>query len=268
MIWILISLMTQVTFANELTDIRVGGDERAEITFYTNGNSKGLPSIRFENNTIEVTLKDMVLPKQFDGKIDLASPHTLINRLSAYAPRADLLRTRIVIKGSTEKLKERVTVSTVPEGIRLSIAYPAQVASTMELLKQEDALLIAPTVEKEKAESTNNTAQLFIAIMVILMAAVVTYFAVRFLRKKGHRGGSRKYLIEQMSYCALGTKSGVALLRVGNEFVLVGITPNQITQLSSMTNLQKRYEDESSFERDAFSDVVKQEFNKLKSANA
>jgi len=56
----------------------------------------------------------------------------------------------------------------------------------------------------------------------------------------------------------------VSLLKVGTEFVLVGITPNQISMLSHLPKLQEQYAEETGFERGIFKEAVSEEVQRLR----
>jgi flagellar biogenesis protein FliO len=88
---------------------------------------------------------------------------------------------------------------------------------------------------------------------------------MKFLQKKGKLAGSRKYLIENLSYVPLGSnnKNAVCLIKVGSEFVLVGVSPQQVTFLSHLPKLESQYESESKFERNVFEEAIQEELNKM-----
>ncbi|MFM8315766.1 MAG: flagellar biosynthetic protein FliO, partial [Deltaproteobacteria bacterium] len=76
----------------------------------------------------------------------------------------------------------------------------------------------------------------------------------------GNWGGIRKYLVEQLSYVPIGgMKSGVALVKVGGDFVLLGVTPNQVTFLSSLPKLSEQYEEENQFEKNTFNEAIQEQ---------
>ena len=56
-----------------------------------------------------------------------------------------------------------------------------------------------------------------------------------------------------------GGKAGVSLIKVGSEFVLVGVSSHQVSFLSSLPKLESQYEDENRFERETFQAAVQQE---------
>jgi flagellar biogenesis protein FliO len=133
-----------------------------------------------------------------------------------------------------------------------------------ELLKEEQQPLIFSASEGKKKDSS----PIMTTILFILFtagASVGGVFLMKFLQKKGKLAGSRKYLIENLSYVPLGSnnKNAVCLIKVGSEFVLVGVSPQQVTFLSHLPKLESQYESESKFERNVFEEAIQEELNKM-----
>src|SRR5690606_14075960 len=87
-------------------------------------------------------------------------------------------------------------------------------------------------------------------------------YLVKFSKGKSMvwRGGTRRHLIETVAQAPLaGGKASVAILRVGSEFVMVGVTPNSVSHLSNLPKLQEEYEAETSLERDSFKEAIAQQ---------
>jgi flagellar biogenesis protein FliO len=104
---------------------------------------------------------------------------------------------------------------------------------------------------------------LMLMCLVFICAGVVSALVVRFLKRTGKSRGTRKYLVEQLSFCPLGNKSGVSLLKIGGEFVLVGVTPQQVSLLSALPKLEAQYEDDAQLERSAFREAVHEELSRI-----
>ncbi|NDD05493.1 MAG: hypothetical protein EB078_11345 [Proteobacteria bacterium] len=90
------------------------------------------------------------------------------------------------------------------------------------------------------------------------------FLVLRTVKNKVGLKGTRRYLIEQLGYHSLGAKSGVSLLRIGQEFVLVGVTPNSINIISHLPKLREQYEEETGFERGVFKQAIAEEVQRLK----
>ncbi|MEZ4751463.1 MAG: flagellar biosynthetic protein FliO [Bdellovibrionota bacterium] len=132
------------------------------------------------------------------------------------------------------------------------------------LQKEETPIAAAVVAEKEVPAASHAAVRMGLALGLVLCFGAVLYLVFRLARKQPVRDGNRKYLIEKMSYCSLGPKMGVSLIKVGSEFVLVGVTPENISFLSNLGKLQAQYEEESQFERDNFKEAVEQEFLRIK----
>ncbi|MCB0405747.1 MAG: flagellar biosynthetic protein FliO [Bdellovibrionales bacterium] len=137
--------------------------------------------------------------------------------------------------------------------------------SLSEYLQNEETP-IAPAIvaEKEAPVTSHAAVRMGLALGLVLCFGAVLYLVLRLARKQPVRDGNRKYLIEKMSYCSLGPKMGVSLIKVGSEFVLVGVTSENISFLSNLGKLQAQYEEESQFERENFKEAVEQEFLRIK----
>jgi len=135
--------------------------------------------------------------------------------------------------------------------------------SVSGFLREEQKPLNTQTIGKTETKATSHGYYIFVVCLVLVLAGACTFFVIRFLRRNGGFRGSRKFLIEQLSYCPLGTKMGVALLKIGREFILVGVTPNQINILSNMPVLAEQYGEEAKYERDHFDKAVKEELSRI-----
>jgi flagellar biogenesis protein FliO len=138
-------------------------------------------------------------------------------------------------------------------------------AATIKLLQEEQAP-IATEASAAKSSSSAGWVRLFLALFVFSLAGGGAYVAAKFLKKQGAFRGSRKYLVENLAYCPVGPggKTGVGLIKVGSEFVLVGVTGQQVSFLSNLPKLSAQYESENHFERDTFRAAVEEEVQRLK----
>ncbi len=144
-------------------------------------------------------------------------------------------------------------------------AAPASTdASVRDFMQKEELPLGHPEVGIETKSPTRHVGKIAVGVAILLILAGATAFGLKALKTQSVRQGSRKYLIEKMSYANLGPKSGVCLLKVGKEFVLVGVTPQQINFLSTLPELTKEYNTENKGESDSFREAVQEEFKRIK----
>jgi flagellar biogenesis protein FliO len=242
--------------------VKVSGEKEATLTFQLNGDVATLPTYEVKDNTIELTFPGAEISESARDKADLNQPHPLVHRVATFSSDKGAVKTRILVNGTAEDLKDRVKLTKTADGVQVAIAYAKGTSPAAALLSDED-LPIGQTVTTAKNVPKDISAyQIIMLFFVVVLSGAGTYFFVRFMKKARNLGGSRKHLVEQMSYCPLGPKMGVSLLKVGTEFVLVGVTPNQVTFLSNLPKLQTQYDTESAFERDNFKVAVEEELGR------
>lgn len=247
----------------ELKEVKVTGDRQVELEFRGLGVAP-TPMENIQEGVIELTFTGTQIAESLQGKLDLDAPHMLVRRISVYSPENNVVKAKIVVNGSTENLKSRFSFNKSENGLRAKLDYPKGDSTALALFKEEQEPVLDMKPIKANAGSKIPYMQFAMAIIVILAAGGGTLFAFKTLKKKGViKGGSRKYLIEQMSYMSLGNKAGVSLLKIGHEFVLVGVTPNQVSFLHNLPRLQDQYEDETRLERGAFREAVEEESDRL-----
>lgn len=247
----------------EVKNVKVTGQDSAQIDF--EGNVPSVPqNWRVVENSLEFSLADTQLGEEQGDKLEVLTPHALIKRLTLIQGANKTLKGKIVLNGSLEGIKDRVHWENLSKNLRLRIDYPVKNGAALKLLQEEQTPLAASVVGKvsEPSGSHKTLFALMTFVFVALSVGMVVLFRV--LKRKGSLRGPRKYLIEQLGYCPLGAKTGVSLLKVGAEFVLVGVTPNQISMLSSLPKLQEQYAEESGFERSLFKEAVSQEVQRLR----
>ncbi len=247
----------------EVREIQVTGQDNAQVIFV--GQVPSAPqNLRVNENSLEFAFPATYLSDRKSEKLEILSPHALIKRVTLVQGSENALKGKIVLNGSMEGIKERLHWDTSSQNLILRIDYPAKNGAALKLLQEEQTPLLASAAGKatEQAHSHRTLFVLMTFVFVALALGMVVLFRV--LKKKGSLKGPRKYLIEQLGYCPLGTKSGVSLLKVGTEFVLVGITPNQISMLSQLPKLQEQYAEETGFERSVFKEAVSQEVQRLR----
>ena len=258
-----LSLLLLVGFASfglEISSVKVQGGDQALVQFLGTGSKTTNPAMKVSGNTVEVTLSNANLHASHQGKLDVPSPHALIQRVSVFETGKNQVKAVVVVNGSLEGLKNRIGTSEISDGVVLKVEYPKVGNSTLDLLKEEQLPLQDVGKETKKEAKGFQWVQLVLFLIVVVAAGAGTYFVVRFAKSKGNWGGSRKYLVEQLSYVPVGgPKSGVALVKVGSEFVLLGVTQNQVTFLSSLPKLAQQYEEENHFEKSTFNEAVQEQ---------
>lgn len=252
--------------AYQIQSVKVVGDKAAEIQFVGNGNIP-IPTYKVSEGVLELSFVGAQMSEANQGKLDLEAPHALIRRISVYSPEKDLVRARIVINGSSDNLKQRFNLARAENGISATLEYPQGDSATLSLLKEEQMPIANITTEGKK-EARFPYLQTVLILFLLLTAGGTTFFFVKVLKKKGGLRGSRRHLIEQMGYISLGAKTGVSLIKVGREFVLVGITPTQINFLSNLPKLQEQYDEETHFERGVFREAMNEEVERIRTTNA
>lgn len=264
---LLMLLLAVPARAYQIVSVQVSGDSHAEMNFSVLGNVEHVPSPRITEETIEFTLKGAALNESFGGMLDLKSPHAFIQRVLS-VPTNDGVKVNIALNPGVGDLTNRIHFKREGQGLRLLIHEPGKETETLKILKEEQKAL--PTLEERpsKPSSSFNWAQVFIVFAVFILMSAGAFFLLRFLRNSKKIQSKRKFLIEQISYFGLGQKTGVSLLKVGSEFVLVGVTPHQVTFLSTLPALTSQYSDESQFERDSFREAVAIEVGKIKQGTA
>jgi flagellar biogenesis protein FliO len=246
---------------SEIRSIRVGGEKQAEVLIV---GATAMPTIKVNGNSVDLTFTNTDLTEALQGKLDVEAPHALIHRASLFPTDKQTVKATFVVNGSAENLKQRLSLASEADGIKMTLAYPAGASAALNLLKEEQQPITIAAAPKKEASAVSNFHLMFSA-MVIVLAAVASFFFAKFLRSRSKVNGSRKFLIEQLGYCSMGPKTGVSLIKVGKEFALIGVTPNQVTFLSSLPKLQEQYEEEAQFERGVFKEAVQEEVRNIES---
>lgn len=255
--------VTYLALGAELTSISVSGQDNALVSLAGEIPAESV-SWRVQDNAIEVTISQASINKDQGEKIELISPHSLIKRLSFIQASQSTVKGKVIVNGSAEDLQKRVKLTKSNGGLVLALDYPKQNSTTLRLLQEEQAPLAHLATGAKSNGSTNYQYVFTLITLFFLLCIGGGFFFLKFFRNKGALRGARRYLIEQLGYCPVGPKAGVSLLKVGKEFVLVGITPNQISMLSHLPKLQEQYEEETGFERGVFKEAIAEEVQRLK----
>lgn len=248
----------------KLIAVETTGDEQARLVFRTDSPARDVPRVTYKDNVIELAFAGMTLDE--GKKIDLISPHVLIGRISVFEPEKGKVKANIVVNGSVDKLKDRVTFAKSEGGVTLTLALPDGQNPTLTLLKEEQLPLAREAAGGTLPKVASRWTEALVPFVLIcfLMAGIAVGY--RYLRTKGKLGGSRKYLVEHLNYCPIGQggKAGVSLIRVGTEFFLVGVTSGQVNLISTMPQLGSQYTEETKLERESFQEAVSEEVKRMR----
>ncbi len=250
-------------FSYPLSSLKVGGEKEAEIRFQTPEGFADVPSFTIKNGKIEFILSGAELDSSFEGNVKLSAPHALVKTLTASQEKRGLA-VKVELNDREQNWKEKVAFSREKSSLVLKIGFPVKVTPVLEYAKSEQLPVLADNPSVKPATVGFGHTQWLLILGILVVAGISTFAVVKFLRIKEKTAGNRKYLIESLAHCSLGPKAGVSLVRVGREFVLVGVTPHQINLLSHVPGLQAQYEDETKFERESFKDAVDEEIARLK----
>jgi flagellar biogenesis protein FliO len=239
-------------------------DKEARLSFKMDGAVRDVPKVSVKENVLELLFAGVTLEE--GKKIDLVSPHVLISRVSVFEPEKGRVKARIVVNGSVERLRERLTLTKSDSGVLGTVALPDGENPTLSLLKEEQLPLAREASGGTLPKVQSGWAQTLVPLFLLLVLCAGGLAGFRYLKGKGKLGGSRKYLVEHVSYCPVGHggKAGVSLVRVGPDFYLVGVTAGQVNLLSAMPQLSNQYKEETKLERESFQEAVAQEVKRLR----
>jgi flagellar biogenesis protein FliO len=258
--------LSAAAFASEpkLLNVETTGEQEARMNFRTDGLVRDIPRVTYKENVIELLFTGLTLDE--GKKIDIVSPHVLVGRVSVFEPEKGKVKARIVVNGSVEKLKDRLTFVKSENGVQMALALPEGQNPTLNLLKEDQLPLAREASGATLPKVQSRWAEAIVPIVLLLFFGVAGAFAFRHLRGKGKLGGTRKYLVEHMSYCPVGQggKAGVSLVKVGSEFFLVGVTSGSVNLLSAMPQLGSQYKEETRLERESFQEAVSQEVKRMR----
>jgi flagellar biogenesis protein FliO len=255
--------IASVSYATQMQAIKVTGDSSAEISFVTDTPLSTTPRLTVDENRVELTFSDVTLATAFAQAADMASPHALIQRITTTALDGGGAKVRLLVNGSQEKLRDRVKLQKRDGSVVLALAYPTGGEATMKLLQEEQSQLETKKPIAAESRSGFGWFRLFFILALFAAAGAGTWYVLKFTKKKTGWGGTRKHLIETVAQTPLlGGKASVAILRVGGEFVMVGITSEQVSFLSNLPKLAETYEEENSLERESFKEAIAQQARK------
>jgi len=255
--------LSSVVVGYPINSLKVGGQKEAEIRFQSSEAPANLPTPAIKGNSIELFFTGAELDGSFQGKAELKAPHALVKELTATQEKKGV-SVKLEMIGKAGEWKDRVSVATENQSVVVRLGFPAKVTPALDYAQSEQLPILTEAAAVKPATSPFGRTQWFVVLGVLVVAALSTFAVVKLIQMKGKASGKRKYLIEQLAHCSLGPKTGVSLVRVGREFVLLGVTPQQVNLLSHVPALQAQYEEETRFERESFKDAVDEEITRLK----
>lgn len=260
---VIISLWGLWSWAYTLDGVTVQGGDRAEVLFNIKQAEESVPQIQVNGSAVEIVFLGAEFSKEMTQR-SWSSVHPLIQSLQLSGEKGSV-KAKLLVAGTAEALKKRVRLEKNEKAVRLFIDYPLNAEGKTASRWQDSEQLPLGNLDAktEKAKSGQPLVVIFVVMLLVVVSGAVAVWYIK--NAKGHpfKRGSRKYLIEQVAYHSLGNRNGVSLLKVGSEFVLVGITPQNVTMLSHLPELKKRYEDETQFEREEFKVAVEDELGRI-----
>ncbi len=144
------------------------------------------------------------------------------------------------------------------------------VATLDQLMDSEKEPVFNNTVSDssiEHKDPIHKKATFYVAVIIMFSLSLLAFFFWK--RHKKNSGPlssvlARRFLIEQISWHSYGPKQGLSVVKVGKEFVLLGVSPNNINFLCKLDELKRMYEEESQYEREAFDNLVSEELSRIK----
>lgn len=251
-----------------LSDVTVGGEGNANVLFRFDAPVTAQLSLGTEG-VLRVLFKNASLGTKRKNGVQLDSPHLLVSALKVQPDPSDneSLRAEISVNGSVEGLDKRTKLQKTADGAwQLELLLPAGISSAaIELLKEEQTPVLSDKPKKVAASGPGSLATTAIVLLLVAVAVGGTGFAWRVLKAKGVRSGSRRYLIENLAQVPVGPqgKASVCLLRVGAEFVLIGVSGQNVSYLSGLPKLTEQYEQDTELERSSFREAVAEESRRV-----
>jgi flagellar biogenesis protein FliO len=265
LIWVAAVTLVGVSYGAQIQAVKVTGDTAAEVSFVTDTPLSTTPRLTVEENRVELVFNDVAVAPGLASGGDISSPHALIQRISTSATDGGGARVRLLINGSQDKLRDRVKLQKRDGSVVLALSYPAGGEATMKLLQEEQSTLDTRKAAVAPTRGGFGWFRLFFILALFAAAAAGTWYVLKFTKKKTGWGGTRKHLIETVAQSPIGGgKASVAILRVGGEFVMVGVTADQVSFLSNLPKLAETYEEENSLERDSFKEAIAQQARKAR----
>jgi len=238
--------------------------ESSRIIIEGSGKMQEIPKPTIDHNSIEWRLPSAALSETLGAKVDHVAPSALLQRYTIYPIQPKGVAVKILVNGDEKGLVDRTKLVATGNRIQLDVKYPTIPNATLALLSEEHKPLALGASDGAVMEKRSWSGMIWgIAVAVLAISGIVAV-GYRVLKKKGATKGTRKYLVEALSVCPVGTKSSVALVKVGTDFILVGVSPTQVNFLANLDKLSEEYSQEFQYERSAFKQAVQDEFKKIR----
>lgn len=268
----LLSIYAMPGWAGTLKNVTASGEGRATLTFQCEGTVVS-SLVSSDNGEIQLVLKPATLDSKWSSKLSVETPHLLIRSIEVtpHLNRPDELLAVVRINGTSEDLNKRIKLNRSGLDWTLSVDLPKGLsAAALQLLQEEQAPILAKEPVKKVSSGTSTGTRVLIGMLLLAITGGGVAFGWRILKAKAPRLGTRRYLIETLAQVPVGPqgKASVCLLRVGQEFVLVGVTGQSVSMLSTLPKLEAQYHDESKLERESFREAVAEESKRVSATPA
>lgn len=259
-LWLWTCVVAAPALGTQIQAIKIAGETSAEVSFVSDGILPSTPRMSVEENRVDLIFAGVALSPALIQQVDIPSPHALLQRISVSPVEGGGARVRLIVNGSIEKLRDRVKLQKNDGTISLVLTYPASATATLKLLQEEQSSI--DTTKPATADSRGGFGWFRLFLILFLFAATGggTWLFVKYAKKKTGWRGTRRHLIEMVASAPVGeNKASVAIVRVGGEFVMVGVTSSQVNLITRLPKLESQYEEENSLERGSFKEAIEEE---------
>ncbi len=247
-------------FGAQIQSVKVAGDSSAEVSFLSDTALPSMPKLNVDGNRVDLTFPGVSVAASLLSQSEISSPHALVQKITVSALEGGGAQVRLVVNGSTEKLRDRVKLQKNDGTVALVLTYPSASTATLKLFQEEQSSIATAAAPSTEAKGGFGWFRLLLIMVLFAAAGATTWFVVKFAKKRAVWSGSRKHLIELVASAAVGdNKASVAIVRVGTEFVMVGVTASQVNLISRLPKLEAQFEEESSLERGSFKEAIEEE---------
>ncbi|MBY0369173.1 flagellar biosynthetic protein FliO [bacterium] len=258
--FILFAVVGTSVHAGVLQNVRVTGEDQALVQFEGEAST---PRLTVDGNHVELVFSGTTLGAELTKNGEISSPHALVQRIKLHTDAQGATHATLTVNGSEEKLRDRVKLQKTADGVNAVLSFPAGSGATFQLLKEEQASIAPAKTTTAEGKGGFGVVRLLLVLFLFAATGIAAWYFVKFTRKQTSWRGSRKHLIETVAQTSVGESRGsVAILRVGGEFVMVGVTSQNISFLSNLPKLAAQYEEDSTLERQSFRDAMVEQAKK------
>ncbi len=248
-----------------LQTVEVSGDTSAQLSFLADGPLPTTPKMSVQENRIELLFPGVKLSGSLVKNSEVGSTHALVQKIQVVPDSVGDAKVKIIVNGSLDKLRDRVKLAKKDGSVQMTLAYASGSEATLKLLQEEQEALPTQKAASPEVRGGFGWLRLMLVLALFSLVGAGTWFGLKFAKRRVGWVGSRKHLIETLAQVPVGGgKASVAVLRVGTEFVMVGITGSNVSLLSTLPKLQEQYEEESLLDRESFREAIVQQTNRTR----